>query len=97
MKTKIKHTPSPWTVHGGNIIQHNGIDIAKAWMGPQGELPTVANAQLIAAAPDLLESLKQTVEALSYWLPRYGDTEGAKSQMMINARAAIAKAEGSAE
>ena len=47
-------------------------------------------ADLIA---DLLEQLKQTVDALAHWLPRWGDPEGASSQMMINARAQVAKAE----
>ena len=47
-------------------------------------------ADLIA---DLLEQLKQTVDALAHWFPRWGDPEGAGSQMMINARAQVAKAE----
>ncbi|MBC8264189.1 MAG: hypothetical protein H8E47_08720 [Anaerolineales bacterium] len=47
-------------------------------------------ADLIA---DLLEQLKQTVGALAHWFPRWGDPEGANSQMMINARNMIAKAE----
>jgi len=47
-------------------------------------------ADLIA---DLLEQLKQTVDALAYWFPRWGDPAGANSQMMINARAQVAKAE----
>jgi uncharacterized protein YdiU (UPF0061 family) len=47
-------------------------------------------ADLIA---DLLEQLKQTVDALAHWFPRWGDPEGANSQMMINARNMIAKAE----
>jgi len=41
----------------------------------------------------LLENLRQTVDALSYWFPRWGDPKGANSQMMINARCAIAHAE----
>ena len=47
-------------------------------------------ADLIA---DLLEQLKQTVDALAYWFPRWGDPEGANSRMMINALNMIAKAE----
>ena len=47
-------------------------------------------ADLIAK---LLEQLKQTVDALTHWFPRWGDPEGANSQMMANARSAIAKAE----
>jgi hypothetical protein len=48
-------------------------------------------ADLIA---ELLEQLKQTVDALAHWFPRWGDPGGASSQMMINARAQVAKAEG---
>ena len=47
-------------------------------------------ADLIA---ELLKQLKQTVDALAHWFPRWGDPEGADSQMMINARAQVAKAE----
>jgi hypothetical protein len=47
-------------------------------------------ADLIA---DLLEQLKQTEDALAYWFPRWGDLGGADSQMMVNVRAEIDKAE----
>ena len=40
---------------------------------------------------DLLEQLKQTVDALTYWFPRWGDPEGARSQMMTDARVVVAK------
>jgi len=42
---------------------------------------------------ELLTQLKQTVDSLAHWFPRWGDPEGANSQMMINARAQVAKAE----
>ena len=42
---------------------------------------------------ELLTQLKQTVEALAHWFPRWGDPEGASSTMMINARNVITKAE----
>ena len=48
-------------------------------------------ADLIA---DLLEQLKQTEGALAHWFPRWGDPEGARSQMMINAHGHVAIAEG---
>jgi len=47
-------------------------------------------ADLIA---ELLKQLKQTVDALTHWFPRWGDPGGAGSTMMINARNVIAKAE----
>ena len=51
------------------------------------------DARLIAAAPELLEALKNTIQSLEYWFPRRGDPQGANSEMMNKARAAIAKAE----
>jgi L-alanine-DL-glutamate epimerase-like enolase superfamily enzyme len=48
-----------------------------------------ANARLIAAAPDLLEALKDIVEFWDSIVPT-----DAVNQMHINARAAIAKATG---
>lgn len=53
-----------------------------------------ANASLIAAAPELLESLKNVLHSLLYWLPRYGDTRIKDCEMVKRAKAAIAKAEG---
>jgi len=47
-------------------------------------------ADLIA---ELLTQLQQTVDALAHWFPRWGDPGGANSQMMIDARAQVAKAE----
>ena|SRR3990172_5030365 len=51
-----------------------------------------ADVHLIAAAPDLLAALEQTVTALEHWFPRYGDPQATNSPMMKQARAAIAKA-----
>lgn len=101
------HTPGPWEIRhestdpewavvvatGGRIVAN-----VNAETGPDipplvsTKMPRDANARLIAAAPDLLEALQRTVEALEYWLPRHGDPEGANSAMMVNARATIAKA-----
>ena len=61
---------------------------AKLVRGVDSELDE--QADLIAA---LLEQLKQTVNALTHWALRWGDPQGVTSQMMINARAMIAKAD----
>jgi hypothetical protein len=53
------------------------------------EIVSDEQADLIA---DLLGQLQQTVDALAYWFPRWGDPEGANSQMMTGARSMIAKA-----
>lgn len=87
-----KHTPGPWVV---NPIQLNQIatpdarlEIARATV-LRDQHETIANARLIAAAPELLEALKAIVKSLADQ-----DDEGLieHAQQMIDARAAIAKA-----
>ena len=63
-------------------------DYATLVSGVDLELDEQAN--LIA---ELLEQLKQTVDSLAHWFPRWGDPGGVNSQMMINARNVIARAE----
>lgn len=74
-----KHTPGPWE-HLGNIILQNGRSIALVHR--QGE-ELLANARLMASAPELLEAL----EGL---LHKKGSFENA----IATANAAIAKAKG---
>ena len=54
-----QHTPGPWYVANGVQIRSDKHQVAKAWSfaGKTGE----ANAQLIAAAPDLLAALHGVV------------------------------------
>jgi len=80
---EIKHTPGPWkTDQFGDIETEGGIAIATT------ELLTVrdmANARLIAAAPELLEALYD-VDATA--------TDAYDPVMLAKVQAAIAKAEG---
>lgn len=108
MDTKVKqakHTPGPWQYYADlpsvdpnwHIVtnaSHLRI-LANIHIEPENEMDS-ANARLIAAAPELLESLKQVVASLEYWFPRNGDSEGVNSVMMKTAHTAIAKAEGTA-
>ena len=85
------HTPGPWTV-GGDTQFMNQVEIWPAIGCAYGVGPEViANAHLIAAAPDLLEALEAIVEALSNF-----DEEGLieHAQQIIDARDAIKKARG---
>ena len=59
------------------------------------EIPCVANARLIAAAPDLYDALKDFVEWSQESYP-YSLSEPLNS-ILINARAALAKADGKTE
>lgn len=97
-----KHTPGPWRVE-----IDDSPDAAWAWQWPTivsdeyevvgteglyGDLETdMANARLIAAAPELLVALQLMVD-------RFLDTEGSygvwENEAIEAARAAIAKATG---
>ena len=92
---EAKHTPGPW-----NIVESNKIDeeahiqtdlksICRMWI--QMDSQDMANARLIAAAPELLEALTAMV---AIW---EGPRELAAlrfAKSVIDARAAIAKATG---
>jgi hypothetical protein len=103
-----KHTPGPWTAFIGGRGRTIAIDIGPTpigkkpciidWPGFDGsDLPLmqrVANAHLIAAAPDLLEALKEITSdyADRFDLDDPSTNPGIKSSIK-QARAAIAKAE----
>jgi hypothetical protein len=82
-----KHTPGPWS-----------IEAVKDYMRPHdtgidSEIPeSIANARLIAAAPDLLEALRALAECVEGY--RQTGCLGAWDKPLGEARAAIAKAEG---
>ena len=96
-----KHTPGPWKV-GNSIEQRNGPReatvvaadgvrvVARLHFNRMPDDPAEANAALIAAAPELLEALKELSDLFDAWkageyLPDSFTTQPA--------RAAIAKAE----
>lgn len=86
-KTQTKHTPGPWKRGSGTFIQASPtVSIARVLTG-WGVKPgpeAVANADLIAAAPELYETAKAYLEVI----------QGDDSPEAIALRAAIAKAEG---
>ena len=69
---KDKHTPGPWIVAEDQVGDDDGNVIADVtryneWNTTEGivtkEMPWEANAHLIAAAPELLEALKELYNA----------------------------------
>ena len=82
-----KHTPGPWyyapAAKSGYWIEIDDELIAKVVRNGDVEL---ANARLIATAPELLQALKQCYSDLSRYAPN--------STGSIEARAVITKAEG---
>lgn len=85
------HTPAPWQLTFGeyDAAIHNDVTIASI---NDDALAWEANAHLIAAAPRLLESLKDLENILS--CKPYDRDE---QKLLEIARATIAKAEGKAE
>ena len=81
----MEHTPGPWEADNGIVFSDFGT-IATVIIDM---VDKEANANLIAAAPDLLESLETL-----YDLFKSGDYPGTED--LDNAHAAIAKAEGKA-
>lgn len=102
MKTTTQHTPGPWFVNGPWHIQAAQpttlpvIPVIVAQVTPlrsANQAEREANANLIAAAPELLEALTALVAAIS---------EGCNSEgkfmegLAYDARSAISKACGGA-
>ena len=58
---KQTHTPGPWHVKNGSSIYASNRYIGLALSGHLygNDLPQEANARLMAAAPELLEALKE--------------------------------------
>lgn len=90
--SKFKHTPGPWVA----ALDHNSRpivwgpgtwQIADGWHTPDGN--GWANARLIAAAPDLLEALKDCADRLGIHMKHSEDLAA-----HMKAVAAIAKATG---
>ena len=93
-----KHTPGPWkcgqylghsfwVVHTDVGDRGRGMDIVEGVAGLTPE-QRLANARLIAAAPELLDALKEIVDAAD------GDGWNQLDASFKKARAAILKAKG---
>jgi hypothetical protein len=89
-----QHTPAPWSIEWDH--QSNSPEFIRAFV--DGEMEDIAiispdtplaNARLIAAAPELLDSLKDLENILS--CKPYDRDE---QKLLVIARAAIAKAKG---
>lgn len=120
MKTKTKHTPGPWTASGCAIYQADqwtdgnnlgGRFIATTRPEDPDEMPSyedLANAAFIAAAPELIATLKDlelrmTQTRLAHGIGKKKASDriafllGQLESMGTIARSAIAKAEGRGE
>ena len=94
--TDAKHTPGPWEVTGTDTVQTaDGFVVAwGAHFDQDGK--TEANARLIAAAPEMLETLERFVRVVDLRRAEVGVVPTGIDVQRIEhyARAAIAKARG---
>ena len=92
MPETVNYTPGPWkavkAAHGPiDILDSRGRDVVTVYGGGVETESQGANARLIAAAPDLLSTLRE--------IAGNGDGTGRNPQLMVDAAlAAIARAEG---
>jgi len=96
----MKHTPEPWTVDDlrpdGNLEIVGGDDVLVAEVDPDGsEEEVLANAALIAAAPDLLAACEGMIDLCKTLLLKdCGFYSPDNNGYIQTARWAIAKAKG---
>jgi hypothetical protein len=89
MTTQAKHTPGPWS-----------IEAVKDYMRPHdtgidSEIPeSIANAHLIAAAPEMLEALRAMVARAPFMDQSVTEDGLANCEALLKARRAIRHAEG---
>lgn len=84
----MKHTPGPWKLNIDTVCIRNGVQVQPVThhMDSQG----MADARLIASAPELLEALK----AVRCFYENAKHLSGDEDAILEEVRAAIAKAEG---
>ncbi len=100
----MKHTPGPWMIDGisRDILAPDGellatayqmtVDVDEEMANPDDT--GVANARLIAAAPELLDALKAIHEGAARTISDSGDYSYALDRILQTAEAAITKAQG---
>lgn len=92
-----KHTPGPWEIEGYNIYGPSDQRIVELWDGVEEEAE--ANAHLIAAAPIMLQELKEVVPHLEYMaggMTHAGWKTKEAQECLERVLAVIAEAEGKA-
>lgn len=91
----MKQQHTNWKISFGKVVDSNGETVCVSPSRPSKE-----SANLICAAPDLLDALKAVTEAMRD-CPEFAEFftlhDGRSIQPLGFARAAIAKAEGRAE
>lgn len=101
MRPKSKHTPGPWQVLNPHKATNYVIDTKPRKKDFQFNIAdsahNLADANLIAAAPDLLEALEEIVSEIiesgcSAYMNESSDFSKTFNKRLVAARAAITKA-----
>ena len=91
------HTEGPWEYMESSIVGPK-LDDKETWLRPVvarfATGVSLANLNLMLAAPELLEALEKCRKELSAWMRCYCE-DTATQEAISQARAAIAKATGS--
>lgn len=90
---QFKGTPGPWKI-SGNWVETDDIPIAKIINCKPGSGTYLANKQIIAAAPELLEALQNLMLSYSDFRERTGGNGDPQNPLILAALAAITKATG---
>jgi len=94
------HTPGPWVVDAGKplmvLAENGGFAVLISEAGRKVTTTDKANARLIAAAPDLLEALREMLAAGKFCIDTNDDALAMLRFGKANdaANAAISKAQG---
>lgn len=88
-----KHTPGPWAVVSGHDW-HSGQQYGVKDVAPLNHTITEANANLIAAAPDLLEALENMMDMIGL---SSSSPNPAVRDLIKKSLSAIARAKGESQ
>jgi len=92
---KTTHTPGPWGLrHSGKTVVSLPHTSPEAREVIACSIENTANARLIAAAPELLDALRDAISQAKWYGPRNPDELGGKfaCEVIAKAEAAIARA-----
>lgn len=94
------HTPGPWTVNPIRPVQvatdADTPQLVATAVADGDPYTAIADARLIAAAPELLEALHQLIVVIGLTAIKYKSDLDTVQEAVDEARAVIAKATGSA-
>ncbi len=97
--TEAKHTPGPWKATQDSVVDLAGSIICEAaptGISPKTELDWLANARLIAAAPDMLALVTVLLGHDDRFQVALGGNPLAVDKLLASARITYAKAIGAA-